>query len=73
MSRQARHDKEKRCLDKLDMTKRRDISTSSTEIRAVATAALYIQNYFTGMFSRTALRNSQHFATEGMFARSSGE
>jgi hypothetical protein len=29
--------------------------------------------YFTGIFSRTALRNSQHFATEGMFARSSGE
>ena len=62
MSRQARHDKEKRYIDKLDMT-----------IRAVATAALYIQNYFTGMFARTAFRKSQHFATEGMFARSSGE
>ena len=28
--------------------------------------------YFTGIFSRTALRKSQHLATEGIFARSSG-
>ena len=29
--------------------------------------------YFVGMFARTALRNSQHFATDGMLALSSGE
>ena len=29
--------------------------------------------HLAGIFSRTALRNFQHFATEGMFARSSGE
>ena len=30
-------------------------------------------HHFVGIFSRTAFRNFQHFATEGILARSSGE
>jgi hypothetical protein len=48
------------------------IQNKTTDLRPVV-LFLFIDDYFTGIFSRTALRNSQHLATDGIFARSSGE
>ena len=41
--------------------------------RHPVTQQFIYQSYFVGIFAKTAFRNSQHFATDGMFARSSGE
>ena len=54
MSRQARHDKEKRYIDKLDMTKRRDISTSSTDNKGGRNG----RPIYSKLFNRNVLKNS---------------